>query len=268
MMAMVQVRRPSAGQAYYRRKLAEGKSPKEALWCLKRRLSDAIYRCLQADQHLQPNLVGPKLGQVFKPVADPGPEWRWLRSAVAGGRASRCREGVGWAPQRAVAGVDPEPFPDPVLDPAQHLLDLVAQPGQSQRGPGRPVAARPPAVGHDRDGHLEEGRGPGRDVSRWEVDRAREVALGPGGWPPGVHQHEPGRAAGQGGVDVGDIGVEGQPRGEVGGGVRWRSRFYAQYRAGSGRRGVRSWPETSPVHSVMELEFRGLSGRWPWFQLR
>jgi transposase len=50
MMAMVQVRRPSAGQAYYRRKLAEGKSPKEALRCLKRRLSDAVYRCLVLDQ--------------------------------------------------------------------------------------------------------------------------------------------------------------------------------------------------------------------------
>jgi transposase len=59
MMAMVQVRRPSAGQAYYQRKLAEGKSPKEALRCLKRRLSDAVYRCLVADQHLQPSPVGP-----------------------------------------------------------------------------------------------------------------------------------------------------------------------------------------------------------------
>jgi transposase len=49
MMAMVQLRRPSAGQAYYRRKLAEGKSPKEALRSLKRRLSDAVYRCLLAD---------------------------------------------------------------------------------------------------------------------------------------------------------------------------------------------------------------------------
>jgi transposase len=58
MMAMVQVRRPSAGQAYYRRKLAQGKSPKEALRCLKRRLSDAVYRCLLADQRLQPRLVG------------------------------------------------------------------------------------------------------------------------------------------------------------------------------------------------------------------
>jgi hypothetical protein len=58
MMAMVQVRRPSAGQAYYQRKLAEGKSPKEALRCLKRWLSGAVYRCVLADQHLQPSWSG------------------------------------------------------------------------------------------------------------------------------------------------------------------------------------------------------------------
>jgi transposase len=50
MMAIVQIRHPTPGQAYYRRKLAEGKSPKEALRCLKRRLSDAVYRCLVIDQ--------------------------------------------------------------------------------------------------------------------------------------------------------------------------------------------------------------------------
>ena len=50
LMAIVQLRHPTAGQAYYRRKIAEGKSPKEALRCLKRRLSDAVYRCLVADQ--------------------------------------------------------------------------------------------------------------------------------------------------------------------------------------------------------------------------
>jgi transposase len=50
MMAMVQVRRPSAGQAYYRRKLAEGESSKEALRCLKRRLSDAVCQRLVTDQ--------------------------------------------------------------------------------------------------------------------------------------------------------------------------------------------------------------------------
>jgi transposase len=53
MRAMVQVRRPSAGQAYFQRKLAEGKSAKEALRCLKRWLSDAVYRCLLVDQHEQ-----------------------------------------------------------------------------------------------------------------------------------------------------------------------------------------------------------------------
>jgi transposase len=57
MMAMVQVRCPSAGQAYYQRKLAEGKSPKEALRCLKRRLSDAVYRCLLADQAERPSAM-------------------------------------------------------------------------------------------------------------------------------------------------------------------------------------------------------------------
>ena len=34
---------------YYRKKLAEGKSRKEALRCLKRRISDAVFRCLVAD---------------------------------------------------------------------------------------------------------------------------------------------------------------------------------------------------------------------------
>jgi transposase len=52
MAAMVPVRQPSTGQACYQRKRAEGKSPKEALRCLKRRLSVAVYRCLLADQRL------------------------------------------------------------------------------------------------------------------------------------------------------------------------------------------------------------------------
>jgi transposase len=50
LMAIVQIRHPTAGQAYYQRKRAEGKSSKEALRCLKRRLSDAVYRRLLADQ--------------------------------------------------------------------------------------------------------------------------------------------------------------------------------------------------------------------------
>jgi len=39
----------SDGRACYQRKLAEGKTRKEALRCLKRRISDAIYARLRAD---------------------------------------------------------------------------------------------------------------------------------------------------------------------------------------------------------------------------
>jgi len=50
MAAVTQIRhRHSPGRAYYDRKLAEGKTGKEALRCLKRRISDAIFACLQAD---------------------------------------------------------------------------------------------------------------------------------------------------------------------------------------------------------------------------
>ena len=50
MAAVTQIRhRHSDGRAYYDRKLAEGKTHKEALRCLKRRISDAIFARLQAD---------------------------------------------------------------------------------------------------------------------------------------------------------------------------------------------------------------------------
>jgi transposase len=39
----------SDGRAYYERKIAGGKTHKEALRCLKRRISDAIYARLRAD---------------------------------------------------------------------------------------------------------------------------------------------------------------------------------------------------------------------------
>jgi transposase len=47
--AISQIRLPTEGQAYYRRKRAEGKKPLEAIRCLKRRISDAIYRQLLED---------------------------------------------------------------------------------------------------------------------------------------------------------------------------------------------------------------------------
>jgi transposase len=47
--AIVQIRHDTEGRAYYRRKLAAGKSPMEAIRCLKRRLSDVVYRQMVAD---------------------------------------------------------------------------------------------------------------------------------------------------------------------------------------------------------------------------
>ena len=48
-MAVVQLRNDTEGRAYYRRKLAAGKTPMEAMRALKRRLSDVVYRRMVAD---------------------------------------------------------------------------------------------------------------------------------------------------------------------------------------------------------------------------
>ncbi|HYQ85552.1 MAG TPA: transposase [Rubrobacter sp.] len=49
MVATSQARSDAPGGTYYRKKIAEGKSRKEALRCLKRRVSDAVYKNLVAD---------------------------------------------------------------------------------------------------------------------------------------------------------------------------------------------------------------------------
>ena len=61
MAAITQIRyRHSQGRAYYDKKLAEGKTPKEALRALKRQVSDAIFACLQADaRHAAARAEGP-----------------------------------------------------------------------------------------------------------------------------------------------------------------------------------------------------------------
>ena len=51
MAAVTQVRNDTPGRAYYLRKQAEGKSRKEAMRALKRRISDAVYQRLITDAH-------------------------------------------------------------------------------------------------------------------------------------------------------------------------------------------------------------------------
>jgi len=52
-MAIVQLRNDTEGRRYYDRKKASGKSSMEALRCLKRRLSDVVYRQMVADADRQ-----------------------------------------------------------------------------------------------------------------------------------------------------------------------------------------------------------------------
>ena len=47
--AITQIRHDTPGRVYFERKIDEGKTRKEALRALKRRISDAVYRQLVAD---------------------------------------------------------------------------------------------------------------------------------------------------------------------------------------------------------------------------
>jgi transposase len=49
MIAICQIAQETCGRAYYRKKISEGKSGKEALRCLKRRISDAVFQKLRSD---------------------------------------------------------------------------------------------------------------------------------------------------------------------------------------------------------------------------
>jgi len=67
MMATVQLRNATDGRAYYDRKKNSGKSSMEAMRCLKRRLSDTVYRTMLAD--LAPHQTA---GQVTGPGGQRG----------------------------------------------------------------------------------------------------------------------------------------------------------------------------------------------------
>jgi transposase len=79
-MAIVQLRHDTDGRAYYRRKRAAGKTALEALRCLKRRLSDAVYRQLTTDaqtrradaDHAQRPPAGVHTPQAASPGGHPG----------------------------------------------------------------------------------------------------------------------------------------------------------------------------------------------------
>jgi hypothetical protein len=122
--AIVQIRHDTEGRAYYRRKIAAGKTPMEALRCLKRRLSDAVYRQLVADathdseaspgghsgassQSSAADLSTPVIGSSDQPLPGPAPttlpavEAPAKTTAVPAPRPSRRRRSrQGGAPHR------------------------------------------------------------------------------------------------------------------------------------------------------------------------
>jgi hypothetical protein len=101
MAAITQIRyRHSAGRAYYDKKLAEGKTRKETLRCLKRQISDAIFACLH---NRQCGTEAPRKQQADRRARDrrtlgcasqhPYKHWReWQLTAYRVGRALKFRE--------------------------------------------------------------------------------------------------------------------------------------------------------------------------------
>jgi transposase len=100
MAAITQIRHAhSEGRAYYDKKIAEGKSSKEALRALKRRISDALYRRLRADAR--------RAASTSAQVTDPGGQAGNGTDASAADSHPECRL-FGTA----------TPGPEPTLRPA------------------------------------------------------------------------------------------------------------------------------------------------------
>jgi transposase len=145
MAAVTQIRNPrSDGRAYFDKKLAEGKTRKEALRALKRRVSDAVFARLQADAR--------------RAAAAPAPGGP---GRAAGGDSTSA---AGSHPQRRLFGqATPGPAPHPTIPPAATTDPAAApfplgrpparaggrvkdraQPGRAAAPAGRP-STRPPA---------------------------------------------------------------------------------------------------------------------------
>jgi transposase len=122
MAGIVQLRHDTPGRAYYRRKRAAGKTSMEAMRCLRRRLSDAVYRQLVTDAAAQDASPGghsgatlsssaaglpPDTGTSDQPLPGPAPktlppppEELKIPAAPAAATSRRRARGVNVAPHR------------------------------------------------------------------------------------------------------------------------------------------------------------------------
>jgi len=85
-MAVVQLRHDTDGRRYYRRRLAEGKTPMEAMRALKRRLSDVVYRQMTRDAK-PAEAAGPggqRGATLQSSTADPNPQVNTSEQSLPG----------------------------------------------------------------------------------------------------------------------------------------------------------------------------------------
>ncbi|MET8354281.1 hypothetical protein [Micromonospora sp. NPDC005206] len=84
-MAVVQLRHDTEGRAHYRRKLAAGKTPMEAMRALKRRLSDIVYKQMIKDAKKAETGPGGHVGATLQSsAADPNPRVNTSEQSLPG----------------------------------------------------------------------------------------------------------------------------------------------------------------------------------------
>ena len=111
-MAVVQLRHPTDGRRYYDRRVAEGKTPMEAMRALKRRLSDVVYRQLVNDQKQQQDAEG-KEDTGTRRTGPEGHMGATTKSSAAGSNPST---GASDKSLSEPVSIDATPTPDPSPD--------------------------------------------------------------------------------------------------------------------------------------------------------
>jgi transposase len=135
-MAVVQLRHDTEGRAYFRRRVAAGKTPMEAMRALKRRLSDVVYRRLVAD----------------------------ARKASPGGHsgAATTSSAAGPAP---TAGSSDQSLPGPGPQPTPPGGPVAPRPGTATGRPPRQRTAGTAQPAHGRAATSRRSRVPARTVT-------------------------------------------------------------------------------------------------------
>ena len=151
MAAVTQIRhRHSEGRAYYDKKLAEGKTRKEALRALKRQVSDAIYACLQADARRAGDPGGQPGNHSASRAAGSHPEHRLFGQATPGPghQPTTAASAGGSAGHSPIAATSPPAKPQVQVERPQRSED--ERPARTARrrphsAAGKASRPRPPA---------------------------------------------------------------------------------------------------------------------------